>query len=247
MKITICVASKSNDRLDGFLKYLSLCHLKGAKLLILGTGEELYINSLAEHIQIVNPIVTQIENEPMWYARVMKEKLNLLKNSGDHDIVFLTDDDYMFNPWAISVAKKIFMENEEVDYLSLLSGPGLIPTEDEIINLSGFNFMKVHSCMGGSVIARWNTFLIDMESFFAKNDIDNQWDQLFWQFLDIQNGTNKHVYTILDISLMQHCNLISHFVHQKENVRVHMRGVDFEPLGNPYLIYEVSEINVATE
>lgn len=239
--IGICVASMSNERLNLFLRSLSQCYLKGARTIIIGTGESLAINTLNEDVHLINPMLIQEENKRRWYAEIIKMKIEVLQMANDYDFVVLPDDDVVFNPFAFKVAKKIFEENENVNYLSLLHGPGVIC--DNPIKMSGFDFYHAHSCMGNSLICRWPVFRDDCLEFFEKHGTDNMFDQLFFQFLDERDGTDKHVYTIYGISLAQHCNLISHYIEDRNNdPKQHMAGINFEPLGNPFLLWQVEEI-----
>jgi len=92
------------------------------------------------------------------------------------------DDDYFLNQYTYKVMKRVFAENEEVNYLSLLRGPGLAPTEEEIINLSGFNFMKTFSCLGGSLIVRWKVFKEHFKEFLEIHGTENMFDQIFFYY-----------------------------------------------------------------
>jgi hypothetical protein len=224
VNVILCVASISSDRIEDFLQGMEtiIRTSNQDKIIVVGLGEPLE----SYHLDVchVADIYKQLDNRPRPYAEVMYEKITTMAPfCNEETVAFLIDDDYIMNPNAFRVAKKIFFENPEVNYVSLLKGPGVQP--EEIVKLSGIPFFRSHSCMGGSMTIRWKTFLPMVQRFFEKCGMNNQFDQIFWDFIEEETGEKDQVYTIWNCSLIQHCDLGSHY----DNDSGHMYGEAYDP------------------
>jgi hypothetical protein len=233
MNLIICVATMSQERMEDFLKGVAKDTFYNNRVIVIGTGEPLEHDPYGDAYYDLNPWIVQLDNIPRQYALVMKEKVKALTPfCNDETIVVLPDDDYDFNPYATSVIRKVFAENPEVDYLSLLHSPS-IPDGD--VYLSGLQFFRVGSCMGGSMIARWKVFKNHAESFFKKFGTDNMFDQLFWIYLRDELKIKDPVYTLTNpCSLVQHCNLGSEYRNSKMGGEWHHYAVNFDSRSNPF-------------
>jgi hypothetical protein len=224
MNIILCVASISSDRIEDFLQGMEtiIRTSNEDKLIVVGLGEPLE----SYHLDVchVADFYKQLDNRPRPYAEVMYEKIiTMAPFCGEETIAFLIDDDYVMNPNSFRVAKKIFFENPEVNYASFLRGPGMQP--EEIVKLSSVPFFRTHSCMGGSMIVRWKSFFMTVNSFFRERGTGGMFDQEFWDYLEEATGEKDQVYTIWNCSLAQHCDLGSHY----DNDSGHMYGEAYDP------------------
>jgi hypothetical protein len=230
MNVVLCVASISSEKIDGFLSGIRDLRRNSNedKVIVVGLGEPLESYYLEES-QVVD-IYKQLDNRRRPYAEVIWEKIiTMAPFCREETVAFLIDDDYAVNPNIFRVAKKIFFENPQVNYLSLLKGPGVIP--DEMIQLSGIPFFRHHSCMGGSLIIRWKVAFPVIQKFLIKCSLTGGFDQEFWDYLEEITEEKNHVYTIWPYSLMQHCDLGSSY---PENSSWHMYGESYDPRVNPF-------------
>lgn len=242
MNLIIAVASMAQDRLIGFMESLAQCQFRclSTKFLVMGTGEEVKLNYLNESVYYLMPVLKQLEKKPRLYGEIIKEKINFIKEFADDDsIVVMIDDDYDVNHYFSQVAMKVFSENEHVDYISLLKASNVYVKDP--IKMSGFLWYHWHSCMGGSVIVRWKNFKNDIEEFFEKYGTNHMWDQIYWDFLTEKHKRNEHIYTLYNFSLVQHCNMISHYSKNRGNDN-HVYGMNYDPRMNPFKVLNISEI-----
>jgi hypothetical protein len=171
------------------------------------------------------------------YGEIIHAKVNLLRSLFEEDLVdnqsiyWNTDDDYVFNPQWYAFSKFVFMNHNEIDYFSPLKEYDTRDKNKE--NLHGFNFVKSKSCMGGSFGTRLSSFYPVVIEFFSNYGIYNMFDQDFWKFLAGKTGKEENIYMTSDFSLVQHCNLGSHYLHTKKSKLDHMYGIGFDPLINP--------------
>lgn len=231
-----CVATNSSERISSFIDSIN-----GTKqgneifLVIVDTGKEKINPSLLKRIKLNYHYDWVPQEERIPYAEVMRLKTGITSNFCDESTVYWnSDDDYVFNPYWYLVAKTIFNENKEIDYLSLLKVNRTI--EDFPDLYSGFSLIRVYSCMGGAFGARHKKFYPMIQSYFDHYGTMNMFDQGFWTFLGEVKGRQDQIYSIQDFSLIQQCNLISSYLDQKGSKREHQYGVDFEPVGNPFII-----------
>jgi hypothetical protein len=224
MNIVLTVASISSDRIEDFLQGLENIRRTSSedRIIVVGLGEPL--ESYHLDLMHIADVHKQLDNRPRPYAEVMYEKIiTMASYCGEETVAFLIDDDYVLNPNAFGVAKKIFFENPEVNYASLLRGPGVQP--EEIVKLSGIPFFRNHSCMGGSMIVRWKSFFMTVNSFFREKGTGGMFDQEYWDYLEETTGEKDQIYTIWPCSLVQHCDLGSHY----DNSSGHMYGGAYDP------------------
>lgn len=228
MKTVMCVATMTQNRAIEFMEGARKVY-GDITAIVVGTGEDLTNLSLTMRHETTQAIVVQLENRPRQYAEVMFEKVKAVTPYCDDDTILITtDDDYVFNPHLVEFADKIFSENPQIDYLSVLRGSGLIETNIEI--LSGFPFMRCHSMMGGSMIVRWKAFETHARSFFDKYGLTNMYDVPYWKYLEEHFGLQNVVYTLMGpCSLMQHCNLGSNYRGKEEG---HAYAENFDPRMN---------------
>lgn len=231
MNVMFATAALTQDEADNILDELEKLP-ENPKVVLVGTGEELdyYYRDAFE----MNLTVRQLENKPRPYAEVMEEKIRAIEPFCDDDsVVFCIDPDYSLNIHVVEFIDKIFSENSEVNYLSLLRGPGV---SDGDITLSGFRFRLWGSCMGGSIVARWSVFKKHVAEFFAECGNKGMFDQDFWNFLHLRYFTPRVVYTLADsFSLIQHCNLGSRYRNSGGHARFgHLYAVNFDGKCNPF-------------
>jgi len=247
MNVAICVATMNLDRLDRFIdgipnEFFGL----GGKIIVVITNNYdsswySYMNYLSVNSDVVHTIIA--EQMPRLYSSVMKLKVDSCSSLLEEDTcVFMADDDYMFNKHCFEFASKIMETYPQVDYLSFTKGPGVIRDEQRVENFLGIDFQRLISTLGGAVIARWKTYKKHMEEYFQTykvTDNDPGGAGMYdWHYFDTflntkYNGRKDNVYTILNPSLMQHCNLISHFMHTRRGPMDHMYAENFDPLINP--------------
>jgi len=188
--------------------------------------------------ELVVPIFTQKGNpEKRPYNQIIQEKVEFISRYADDDsVVWLADVDYACSPYALRVMQTIFEENPQVDYLSLLRGPG-VPEEVVNIELSGVPLFRWVSCMGGSIMTRWSTFKTHIKEFFAQGPTNPWFDGpvgvSFWPFLKERYGITNPVYTIGRPSLLQHCRLEGSFYRDDKAGSNHMYACNYDPLTNP--------------
>ncbi len=178
------------------------------------------------------------------YSSVMWEKVQAClegEMTSDSDIFVNLDDDMFLNPHAFRFLKKIYEENPQVDYVSLLRGPGVIVDRSNEVSLSGFRFFRHRSCLGGALTARWSVFKGDVDGFFNVNCVTGEdagtggmFDQSFFDYLITNENKHKVVYTTRDFSLIQHCNLHSIYADERKDLLSHMYAVNFDPRMNPF-------------
>ncbi len=244
MNIVLCVANyNSIERLYGLLRSVYRCNKpEDFKTIIINTGnkfseeEKRYITNCS-YISLI-----EVESKKRFYSSVMLLKVN---NSApfcnDETIFFNTDDDYSFNEHTFEFAKKVFEENNFVNYLSFLRGPGVELNENELVTLSGQYFYKSSSAMGGAMIIRWKVFYPLAMEFFKETEMTEEnpgnahhFDVPFWHYL--KEKTGDCVYTIYPYSLMQHCNLVSNYLDEKGKLGKmnHMHAINYDPRFNPF-------------
>ncbi len=225
----LCVASRDERRLSCFMDTLCITDVTEGNLtaIVLNTGmpherAELIASSYEKEGFNVTVRKATLKNR-VPYAQVMKMKLKHLEKRdlneigglGDDDTVWLADDDYAMNPEWHNVSKKIFRENPSVNYLTL----GKFPVSGlPVFSLSGINFHKVNSLMGGSIMCRFGRFKKDAEVFFSTYGLNNMFDQDFWKIV------KDDIYMLADFSMIQHCNFGSHYGRTG-----HMYAVDYDP------------------
>jgi hypothetical protein len=232
MDIIVCTASKNQGRLDGFMEEvnLSLFPFENLKIVVVDTIGNMKVETDSNCYRIVPDKLGDFF-EP---STVMSKKFDAVDGmADDKSIVMMLDDDYSINPHALALSQQIMEENNEVNYLSLLRGPGVV--NPDIINLSGWDFFQWPSCMGGSVIMRWSICRAHMQSFFFQKR-GEAWDSVYWRFLASEFGIIKPVYTLADFSLMQHCNLVSSYVGRRGGLFDHMYGINFDPRLDPFIM-----------
>jgi hypothetical protein len=170
------------------------------------------------------------------YASVMYARIQAAEHYCDNNTILCNfDDDYILNPHVIDFAQRVFDENEEIDHLSLLRGPNVPDMGERIYSWKGFNFIKWPSCMGGSLMVRWKKFYPLVSEYFEKYLVSledsgrgGMFDQSYFKFLSEKFGHNWHVYTLLNYSLVQHCDYGSIYGHNG-----HMYAERFDPIVDP--------------
>jgi hypothetical protein len=204
-------------------------------LVIVDTGKEKIDPSLLTKLKIECHYEWIPQEERIPYAEVMRLKVETSnKFCNESTIYWNSDDDYVFNPYWYIVAKTIFNENKEVDYLSLLKVNRTIEEMPDFY--SGFSLIRAYSCMGGAFGTRCRKFYPVIQAYFKEHGTLNMFDQDFWMFLGGLRGRQDQIYIIQDFSLIQQCNLISSYLDQKGSRLEHQYGIDFEPVGNPFNI-----------
>lgn len=240
MNIVICVATKDQKRIEGFLDEVNNCITIGLdyKIIVIDTGGDIDLSRYPSSKPLILKKVSPI---PRLYASVMWEKLNEAKPFCDDKTVLMNfDDDYSVNKYALLFTDKIMKENPEIDYLSLLKEPRMINNSGELL-LSGFRFSRQPSCMGGSMIVRYRPFVSQVEAFFNEYWVTGNnpgtggmFDVPFWEFLKNRYGLENVVYTTSSFSLTQHNNLVSSYLATKRDKFDFMSGLDYMPRTNPF-------------
>jgi hypothetical protein len=243
LKVIICIAYYNKDRLPLLLKNIDDCSLLSDDILVLVDTNSKSENVISGYNNI-KYFVKRISGGKRKYASVMYEKIRTcreLVNNFDNTIFVNLDDDVFLNQSYFKFLKRIYEENESVDYVSLLRGPGVIVDEKNEANLSGFRFFRHHSCMGNSLTARWSVFKEDVLGFFEYFNVSGEdagrggmFDQIFFNYLSSVKNKEKVVYTIRDFSLMQHCNLGSVYADERKDKLSHMYAINFDPRMNPF-------------
>jgi hypothetical protein len=248
VRFIICVGNKSDHiRLGSFLSSI-IRTLDGNsnieknysedrfRIVVINTGlKNEKINMMKRSYDSVD-FVDVGEDRVVPPTEQMKMRMEIVRDiCVDGDILCNFDDDYIFNPYWMKFARKIFEDNEQVHYLTLLKmipGCGLVCNghESERVKLSNFNFAMVKSAMGGSFMARWKYFKHHMSTFFSTYGNDNQYDGVFWDIVNRYYGRSHSIYMSYDFSLYQHCNLVSQYGHHWP----HAYGTDFDPIVNPF-------------
>lgn len=262
MKLVITVAAYEAGNLHAFLNRFPLNKLRyNDTLLIVGTGESTPNDTLKSTVCIAKDIArnksldydfipdiryASIPPMPRRYASVMYEKIRICEEEGlsdDNTILFNCDDDYHYNPHAFELARRAFEHFKDMDYLSLLRGPGIDENKVETVPFGGLTLAKLGTCMGGSMVARWSKFRPTVKRFFKGFGVNGEvagkagmFGVEYWKFLHphIQNKTP--VWTLMDFSLVQQCNTISYFVKEKKSKGPlqHMYGVNYDPVCDPF-------------
>jgi len=236
MDFIISVGNFANEeRLMSFLNQMSCTKMiNKAYIIVTNTGKDVYSKNLWKYIRD-NQLPVDIHswgiNWPVAPAEQMRMRVDDIEPwfEGRPDTIICNfDDDYHFNPFWLEFAEKVFLENN-VNYLTLLKMiPGCVNvSNDHIIcheKLSGYNFAKVRSAMGGSFMARRTFFKNDMIKFFDKYGVRGQYDCDFWNIVNESSG----IYMFTDLSLYQHTNLTSQYGHYP-----HAYGMDYDPLYDP--------------
>jgi hypothetical protein len=250
------VATKDLYRIGSFINRLSeKFYIDGGKLAIVITdsynGDWFPLMSDIENFNKESQriFVTICDQKPRLYGSVMKLKVEACEEIAAEDTcVFMADDDYVFNQNCFEYASNIFDQYSHVDYLSFTKGPGVIRDEQRVEKLLGLDFQRLISTLGGAVIVRWNVYKEHMNEYFIQNNVtgDNagssgmyDW-HYFDSYLSIKyNGRKDNVYTIWNPSLMQHCNMGSHFVKSRRGPLDHMYAENFDPLFDPLKMGEL--------
>jgi hypothetical protein len=249
MRSIICVANKSDPiRLGYFLNSLTitmkgkhhledLCGNENNRVIIINTGlENQWINHMKDSYSRYNFIDLGIDRS-VTAAEQMKLRMEALSSvCNDDDMLCNFDDDYQFNPHWLNFADFIMSENPGIQYLTLLKmimGNGMVYPgwAMEPFKLSGFNFSRVKSALGGSFITRWGIYKDHMERFFNEYKGD-EYDGPFWDVVDAALGMSHNIYMSYDFSLFQHCNMISQYGHHNP----HSYATDYDPIVNPWSI-----------
>ena len=228
MKIVVSVASRDQNRLNGFLENLSQCRFtNNAQAMVLITGGDVRIDRKGWKAFIASKTISDVKRH---YAAVIYEKFQMVKAIMQEDDIWIaTDDDYQWNPHVMPFVERVMGDNPNVDYLCLLRGPGV--TNIEQVALCGVPFFRHSSMMGGSVIARWKNFMPMMDGFFEEYGLEGMWDTDYWAYLQRKTGETHHIYTLVYFSLMQQCNLGSHY---QKSMGEHMYAENFDGRMNPF-------------
>lgn len=232
----ICVATNSSSRMSSFIKSINqTVERNDLFLVIVDTGKDKIDQSLLGSLDIAYHYEWIPQQERILYAEVMRLKTETSSRfCGESTIYWNSDDDYVFNPYWYKVAKTLFGNHSEISYLSLLKVNRTI--EDFPEEYSGFKLIRAYSCMGGAFCARHKELYPLIKDYFRWYGTNNMFDQNFWVFLGQTMGRQDLIYIIQDFSLIQQCNLISSYLNQKGSKKEHQYGVDFEPVGNPFII-----------
>jgi hypothetical protein len=177
------------------------------------------------------------------YSSVMVDRIFAIqrytKNNEDV-LIFNIDDDYSVNTQVFSFARKLFENYSEIWMASMLKHPG--SSSSPRFKMLGHEFCQRASCMGGSLIFRWSKFIPLFNEFVETHHVTSEtsgeggmFDTEFFHFLQTK-GIKEPVTMIQDYSLVQHCNLGSHYIEQKGDlgIRAHMYGEDFDPYVSPW-------------
>lgn len=243
MKIVICVASYTHDRLLNFLDTI-YSSISGSDdvLLIIETGDP-YLN--LEGIcagKRPRTYIYEIERKERTFTQVTYEMIEIASMICDDNTIFMIlDNDYHINPHALNFARLIMGENPEVNFLSLLRGPGTNIEKQNLITLSGFNFFKWDTCMGGSSIFRWKEVCPLLKKFFEMTGISKENTGESWAFdIDFYGFIKKEIqdplpiYTTYDFSLVQHCNLVSGVLNTRAGIYDHLYAMNYDPRCDPF-------------
>ena len=244
MFLCCTVTLGERERLDNFMRSLSLA---------LDVTPE-FDNSLFLLLTDTGPGIDYLKAVNKYYINVSMKWVGNLKGMGpknlvyhrikhieefgvgDDDVIMAYDDDYVFNPYFLRFTARIFRENEDINYLSLLKPEDFhIHPEWKSIEKSGFNFIKHPSCMGGSSMYRWKAFKNHIYDFFEENQIDGKsqngnstFDQSIWNFIQSRDPEFTF-WHLCDYSLVQHCNYSSYWGRSG-----HTYGGSFDPCVNPF-------------
>jgi hypothetical protein len=234
----ICVATNSSFRISSFLKSINqTVDRNEIFLVIVDTGKNRIDQSLLGSIDMKYHYQWIPQQERILYAEVMRLKIETSSRfCNESTIYWNSDDDYVFNPYWYKVAKTLFENHEEISYLSLLKVNRTI--EEFPKDYSNFQLIRAYSCMGGAFGARHKELYPTILDYFKWYGTNNMFDQNFWIFLGQTVGYQNLIHIIQDFSLIQQCNLISSYLNQKGSKKEHQYGIDFEPVGNPFIIVE---------
>lgn len=229
----VTVATNSNQRFMSFINSLNNTINKEKLLLVVIDTTINGLNKYEKNAIKLNYLYNHIPSEKrLPYAQIMKLKIDTVKLlCKEATFYWNTDDDYVFNPYWFLVIKSLLL-HEEIKYLSLLK---ITRTIEELPELySKFSLLRAYSCMGGAFGARINSFFPIIEHYFDIYGTENMFDQEFWKFLSEFTGRKDNIFILDNFSLIQHCNLVSSYLDQKNSRLEHQYGLDFEPVGNPF-------------
>ena len=232
----ICVATNSSFRISSFLKSINqTVDRNEIFLVIVDTGKDQIDQSLLGSIDMGYHYQWVPQQERILYAEVMRLKIEASSLFCDDSTIFWnSDDDYVFNPYWYKVTKTLFENHNEISYLSLLK---VSRTIEEFPNTySNFSLIRAYSCMGGAFCAKYSEFYPIITDYFKWHGTNNMFDQNFWVFLGQTVGRKDNIFVIQNFSLIQQCNLISSYLNMKGSKLEHQYGIDFEPVGNPFII-----------
>jgi hypothetical protein len=232
----VSVATNSPTRIKSFIDSINKTIDKEELFLVITDTSLVGLHQeLLETIEVDYHYTHYLQTDVIPYAEIMRLKLENTKSFCDDNTLYCNvDDDYVFNPYWYQVAKTIFNGHSEISYLSLLK---VSRTQEESLQArSGFNLIRAYSCMGGAFCTRYKDFYPVITVYFEEFGTNNMFDQGYWVFLGKLLGRQDNIFILQDFSLIQQCNLISTYLNQKGSKKEHQYGIDFEPVGNPFVI-----------
>jgi hypothetical protein len=242
MRIILSVAFYEDvQRAKNFVESVSRTkNLDNVSFVFLMTGgNETSVRISSELLKLPRKYIKRIEGRKRLYSQIMFNKFHFASEvCQDDDVYWNADDDYVFNPYWADFVIKLFSENPEIQYLSLLKEKFFY----EKVNIkSGFSMGIQPTCMGGALGIRWSTFKEHMSEWLTAHQVSDEspgyggmFDVEYWPWLHKKMGTRDVVYAPSDFSLIQHCNLVSNYLETKANRVSHMYATNFDPCCNPF-------------
>lgn len=243
MLLCCTVTLGEKKRLDNFIRSLTIALDKTPEydnnfcLLLTDTGPGTTFSSLYKKL-INASLMWNGDLRGLGPKNLVYHRIKHLEEFGveDNDIIMAYDDDYVFNPYFLKFTTKIFSENKDINFLSLLKPEDFHRhPEWKIEKRSGFGFIRHPSCMGGSSMYRWGAFKEHIYDFFTLYQIDGKsscgdstFDQSIWKYIKGRDP-NFTFWHLCDFSLVQHCNYGSYWDRDG-----HTYGASFDPCVNPF-------------
>jgi hypothetical protein len=239
------------DRLENFLNdYESSKNMLydlykiNCKLVIVNTGKK-FNRVQGGHISRVASIVKKVRDKPRAGRDAYYHKLKAAEPLlNDKTILVSFADDVAINPYALAVMWKVYKENPQVNFLS-----AMMPMEGDgegrwsKVMLSGFEFIKAKSMLGGASSYRWRVFRKYIYDYIKKYNIDGEsakigygissFDATIWDYIDKICG-GLTTYNLISFGLVQHCNYVSHYLDIRRGKMNHYYSKFYDPYCNPF-------------
>lgn len=225
--VLVCAVYKSIDRMTSLVTNLrNVEMIEDIKCIFVNTGEVVpyFLRAIQD---LPDARLMQVEAKRRAYDAIMREKIYAVTgycNSGT--ILVSTDDDYIFGKHSFPLLLRLFSQNPQIDYLSL-TRTALPDYPFPEVTLSGFNFLKVPSIMGGSIVANAWQFFDHLEEYWDGNVSDPMFDRGFFEFLVKKTEDKTPCYMPRDFSIGQHINFISNYIEMKNGPDDFMSGINF--------------------
>lgn len=225
--VLVCAVYKSIDRMTSLITSLrNAAMIEDIQCIFVNTGDVVPYFFRAVEI-LPSARVMQIKPERRRYDSIMREKVAAVAGYCNPETILVsTDDDYVFGTHAFPWILKIFNENPQVQYMSMLR-TALPPVTYEEVELSGFPFLKVGSMMGGSMVVNAYDFFEHVDEYWEGTIDDPMFDQGFFRTIKRWTQGQAPVYMPRDFSVAQHINFVSNYIEMKDGPDDFMAGINF--------------------